>query len=74
MVEPAPDHKKDPAHSARGNTRGGQAMQPIRDVLRRVLMGKRYAKYWRELRSFERDPRSRYHRPAQEAGRNDKRK
>lgn len=49
-------------------------MQPIREILRRVLMGKRYAKYWRELRSYERDPRSRYTPPQQEAAPNGKRK
>ena len=49
-------------------------MQSIREVLRRLLLGKRYEKYWREMRSFERDPRSRYHRPHHEVEGNDKRK
>lgn len=49
-------------------------MQSIREVLRRLLLGKRYSRYWRELRSFERDPRSRYHRPQNEGRGNDKRK
>lgn len=45
----------------------------LREVLRRLTMGKRGERYWRELRSYQRDPRSRYTPPQEEAARNGKR-
>jgi hypothetical protein len=52
-------------------------MKSIQDVLRKVLrrlyMGRRDLAYWKALRSLERDPRSRYTPPQEEAARNGKR-
>ena len=48
-------------------------MKPIREILRLLLMGRRYRKYWADLRSYERDPRSRYTPPKEEAARDGKR-
>lgn len=49
-------------------------MKSIREVLRCLLRRKPYSERLAGLRSFERDPRSRYHRPQNEGRGNDKRK
>ena len=48
-------------------------MQTIREILRRLLGRKPYSERLAELRSLERDPRSRYHREQHKVERNDKR-
>lgn len=45
----------------------------LREVLRRLTMGKRDLRYWQSLRSYQRDPRSRYTPPQQETSGNGKR-